>query len=105
MPSLFMARLDCGRTRYFVWVSTNLFIVIILWLFVLWGGFFSTPCAKEEPSPLLIYSIFDSSKKKKLLRYETCVCKNKKKIHAIFYFKNHIYCLILSSSTFFFNLK
>ena len=41
-----------------------LVFVIIQWLLVLWGGFFSTPCAKEDLSPLLIYFIFDSSKKK-----------------------------------------
>jgi len=63
MPTLFMTLIDGGRICYYVWVLTDLcfcnYTVIVCFL----GGLFNTPYALEEPSLLLIYYIFYSSKK------------------------------------------
>jgi len=58
--NLFMARLDGGRTHYFVWVSANLFYCNYTVTVCSLGYFFGTPYAKEDSSPLLIYFIFYS---------------------------------------------
>jgi len=55
-------------------------------LIVFWGGLFSTSCVKEVSLSLLIYSIFNSSKKNLKMNQESKfdMLTKRVKLHAVF---------------------